>query len=69
MIRKAERVRSAPKATGRINKRALFALEGDSEVAEELTRVARQWKSGGGLFSCEKNWRLLPSVLAHAERS
>ncbi len=41
-IRKAERVRSAPTATGRIGKRALFALEDDSEVAEELTRVAGQ---------------------------
>ncbi|MCP1144924.1 hypothetical protein [Lysinibacillus endophyticus] len=41
-IRKAERVRSAPTATGRIGKRALFALADDCEVAEELTRGAGQ---------------------------
>jgi len=41
-IRKAENARLAPTTTGRTDKRALFALEGGSEVVEELAFEARQ---------------------------
>ncbi|RKQ17722.1 hypothetical protein D8M03_07420 [Lysinibacillus endophyticus] len=48
--RKAENARPAPTTTGGIVKRALFALEGDSEVVEELAFVAGHQKSGGVWF-------------------
>ncbi|RKQ13687.1 hypothetical protein, partial [Ureibacillus endophyticus] len=38
----AENARLAPTTTGGIDKRVLFALEGDSEVVEELAFAARQ---------------------------
>ncbi|MFC7687890.1 hypothetical protein [Ureibacillus sp. GCM10028918] len=45
--RKAEGARQAPTTTGRIDKRTLFVLAGDSEVVEELAPAARHRKAEG----------------------
>jgi len=56
-LRKAENACLAPTTTGRTDKRALFALEGGSEVVEELAFGARQKKSGARSFSRDQCWR------------
>jgi hypothetical protein len=41
LLRKAEGARPASTAIGRIDKRTLFVLAGDSEIVEELAPAAR----------------------------
>ncbi|KGR79504.1 hypothetical protein CD29_05250 [Ureibacillus manganicus DSM 26584] len=56
--RNAEGARPTPKATGETDKRALFALAGGFEVAEELAPEARHLKSGRRSPSFNSNFQL-----------